>query len=126
MAILFLLKTKSGFPECKFHPLLLVGPQLIKRNSVCRDNAQQAHALIHWKYALNEWVIDQLENEGYLTPDKLAEREKMKAKKRRDHANEVVDGWEATGIIKNLYRDFKSQLEAARESKQGRWEKVRG
>ena len=114
------------FRNVSFTLLPLVGHYLIKRNSVCRDNAQQAHALIHWKYALNEWVIDQLENEGYLTPDKLAEREKMKAKKRRDYANELVDGWEATGILKTLYRDFKGQLEAARESKQGRWEKARG
>ncbi|KAG0648905.1 hypothetical protein D0Z07_4610 [Hyphodiscus hymeniophilus] len=86
------------------------------------NNAQLAHSLIHWKYALNEWVIDQLETEGYLTPEQLAEREKMKAKKRREYANALVDGWEETGIIKNLYADFKRQLESARESKQGRWE----
>lgn len=49
----------------------------------------------------------------------------MKAKQRREHANSVVDGWEANGVIKDLYGDFKRQLEAARESKQGRWERGR-
>jgi hypothetical protein len=53
----------------------------------------------------------------------LAEREKMKAKQRRDYANSLVDEWEASGVIKDLYGDFKRQLEAARESKQGRWER---
>lgn len=67
--------------------------------------------------------MDQLDREGYLTPDKLAERERMKAKQRKNYANNLVDGWENDGVIKDLYGDFKRQLEAARESKQGRWEK---
>ena len=49
----------------------------------------------------------------------------MKAKKRRDYANSLVDEWERNGVIKSLYGDFKRQLEAARESRQGRWEKGR-
>ena len=49
----------------------------------------------------------------------------MKAKQRRDYANNLVDGWENDGVIKDLYGDFKRQLEAARESKQGRWERGR-
>jgi hypothetical protein len=105
--------------------LLSRNSELIVSISVCRANAQQAHTLIHWKYALNEWVVDQLETEDYLTPEKLAEREKMKAKQRRDYANNLVDEWERNGVIKSLYGDFKRQLEAARESKQGRWEKGR-
>jgi hypothetical protein len=91
----------------------------------CFDNAQQAHTLIHWKYHLNTWVEGQLETEAYLTPDKLAEREKMKAKQRRNYANNLVDGWENDNVIKDLYRDFKSQLETARESTQGRWDRGR-
>jgi hypothetical protein len=87
----------------------------------CKANSEQAHALIHWKYALNQWVVGNLEQEGYLTPEKLAEREKMKAKKRREYANEVVDLWESSRQIKDLYRDFKNQLESAREAKQTRW-----
>ena len=45
----------------------------------------------------------------------------MKAKKRREYANEVVDSWENSRQIKDLYRDFKNQLESAREAKQTRW-----
>jgi hypothetical protein len=89
--------------------------------SFCKANADQAHALLHWKYALNEWVIGNLEAEGYLTPAKLAEREKMKSKRRRDFANNIVDGWESDGQIKALWRDFKINLETAREAKQGMW-----
>jgi len=32
-------------------------------------------------------------------------------------ANKVVDDWEADKTIKNLYHDFKAQLETARELK---------
>lgn len=77
--------------------------------------------LIHWKHALNEWVVNSLENEGHLEPSKLAARDKMKPKQRLKNANHIVDSWEANGQIKSLYRDFKGQLEAAREAKQGRW-----
>lgn len=60
-----------------------------------------------------------------MAPEKLAEREKMKARQRRDYANSIVDEWESNGTIKDLYRDFKGQLEAARTSKQGRWDRGR-
>jgi hypothetical protein len=49
----------------------------------------------------------------------------MKAKQRREYANNLVDRWENDGVIKELYGDFKRQLETARESKQGRWERGR-
>jgi hypothetical protein len=47
----------------------------------------------------------------------------MKPKQRREDANNIVDGWDANGQIQSLYRDFKNQLESAREAKQGRWKK---
>ncbi|KAI9051500.1 hypothetical protein LZ554_004546 [Drepanopeziza brunnea f. sp. 'monogermtubi'] len=85
--------------------------------SVCAQNAQQAHTLIHWRWHLNDWVVSSLEEEGYLQPRKLAEREKMTSKKRMKLANKVVDRWGEENKIKTLYRDFKSQLETARELK---------
>ena len=51
-----------------------------------------------------------------MTPAKLAEREKMKPKQRRKCANDIVDEWEANSQIKDLYRDFKINLEAARSA----------
>jgi hypothetical protein len=84
---------------------------------ICKSNAEQAHTLLHWKWNLNEWVLDNLETEGYLTPAKIVDREKMKAKQRREYANAIVDNWERDGQIKSLYRDFKGQREVAREAK---------
>ncbi|KAE8451476.1 hypothetical protein EG329_003549 [Mollisiaceae sp. DMI_Dod_QoI] len=93
--------------------------------SVCKRNAQQSHTLIHWKYNLNQWVIGALEEAGELTPAKLAEREAMNLKKRTKYANAVVDNWEASRQIKDLWRDYKNQTETARELKaksKGGWQ----
>ncbi|KAH6724364.1 hypothetical protein BKA61DRAFT_28404 [Leptodontidium sp. MPI-SDFR-AT-0119] len=85
--------------------------------SVCKQNAEQAHTLIHWRWHLNDWVVGNLEEQGYLEPAKLAAREKLTTNKRMKLANSVVDAWGADRTIKNLYHDFKSQLETARELK---------
>jgi len=85
--------------------------------SVCKQNAEQAHTLIHWRWHLNDWVVSNLEQQGYLRPSKLAAREKLTTNKRMKLANKVVDDWEADKTIKNLYHDFKAQLETARELK---------
>ncbi|KAI0388687.1 hypothetical protein F5Y17DRAFT_185772 [Xylariaceae sp. FL0594] len=81
---------------------------------VCRDNAVTAHSLLHWKYALKQYVEDRLEMDGWMAPAKLREREKMRPKKRRKLANEIVDAWQQRGVISALYADFKRTLEAAR------------
>ncbi|OTA80458.1 hypothetical protein M434DRAFT_60666, partial [Hypoxylon sp. CO27-5] len=73
-----------------------------------------AHGLIHWKHALKEWVEDHLEQDGWMDAKKLKERESMKARKRRDLANKITDGWREKNIIASLYRDFKNTLEEAR------------
>ncbi|KAE9370328.1 hypothetical protein N431DRAFT_559521 [Stipitochalara longipes BDJ] len=92
--------------------------------AVCKQNAEQAHTLIHWKWHLNDWVISRLEEEGECTPAKLAERDKMKAKQRHKYANKIVDRWQTQDIIKILYKDFKTQKDTARElkeQKRGGW-----
>ncbi|KAI0834991.1 hypothetical protein F5Y06DRAFT_300175 [Hypoxylon sp. FL0890] len=81
---------------------------------VCCGNAETAHGLIHWKHALKEWVEDQLEQDGWMDAKKLKERERMKARKRRDLANKITDAWREKNIIASLYRDFKNTLEEAR------------
>ncbi|PBP18220.1 hypothetical protein BUE80_DR011089 [Diplocarpon rosae] len=85
--------------------------------SVCAQNAEQAHTLLHWKWHLNDWIVSNLENEGYLKPRKLAERDKMSTNKRMKLANKVVDQWAEEGKIKTLYHDFKAQIDTARELK---------
>ena len=87
----------------------------------CKSNAETAHRLKHWKFALNEWVVGTLKSEGHLQPQKLAQREDWSKKKRSEYANAVVDAWWENNEIKALYRDFKNNLEAAREGKTGRW-----
>lgn len=76
-------------------------------------NAQTAHALAHWRYHLNDWVIDHLKEQGYCAPSKVVERDEWKTKKRRKYANEIVDRMESSGEIRKLYRDFKSEIEEA-------------
>lgn len=82
--------------------------------SVCCSNAETAHRLLHWKHALKEWVEERLEDEGWMTGEKLSERERMKAKSRRALADSIVDDWQKRGIVNSLYGDFKNSLEAAR------------
>ncbi|KAI0023156.1 hypothetical protein F4780DRAFT_730154 [Xylariomycetidae sp. FL0641] len=94
--------------------------------AVCSSNAETAHALYHWKYALKEWVEDRLEGEGHMKPEKLREREKMKAKKRRKIADAIVTRWIDEGRVASLYGDFKGTLEEARNKPTtgrggGRW-----
>ncbi|XXH04455.1 Ran GTPase binding protein Sbp1 [Hypoxylon texense] len=82
--------------------------------AVCCGNAETASSLIHWKHALRDWVDERLEDDGWMQPAKLYEREHMKARKRRELANGIADAWRENGIVTALYRDFKSTLEDAR------------
>ncbi|MCJ1387042.1 hypothetical protein MMC17_010171 [Xylographa soralifera] len=83
----------------------------------CKENAEIAHSLLHWRYHLNDWILDWLRNEGYETPEKIVERDKWSIKKRSDYANKVVDEMEKKGEIRALYRDFKINLDIARNYK---------
>ncbi|KAH6647286.1 hypothetical protein BKA67DRAFT_663620 [Truncatella angustata] len=83
--------------------------------STCSSNAETAHSLMHWKYALKEWVEDRLEMDGHMKAAKLKEREKMKPKKRRQAANDIVDKWQEAGVVASLFNDFKSVLQGARD-----------
>ncbi|KUI65330.1 hypothetical protein VM1G_01012 [Cytospora mali] len=79
----------------------------------CNSNAETAHSLLHWKPALRDWVDDFLERGGWLAPRKLAERERMTAKKRRKLADEIVEDCDQRDIIKRLFADFKHNIEIA-------------
>ena len=81
------------------------------------QNARMAHAFAHWRYHLNVWTIGYLENEGYLTPEKIVERDSWNTRKRSDYANRIVDDMEENGEIKRLYRDYKNEITTARTSK---------
>ncbi|TKA74496.1 hypothetical protein B0A49_06567, partial [Cryomyces minteri] len=86
----------------------------------CMRNAITAHALAHWRYHLNEWVVDYLAAEGYTSPAKIVERDAWSTKKRRAYANKVADEMEAKGEVRRLYRDYRCEIDTARNAKQAR------
>ncbi|KAH0287659.1 hypothetical protein KCU62_g5782, partial [Aureobasidium sp. EXF-3399] len=88
----------------------------------CMSNAETAHSLQHWRYHLYEWVVEYLESAGWNTPKLIVKRDKWSVRKRRKHANKIVDIMEEQGKIKALYSDFKKEIETARNAKQGRWD----
>lgn len=87
----------------------------------CMANARTAHALNHWRYALNQWVETWLIGQGYCSPQRLVERDGWKTERRRKYANKIADRMEREGVIKKLYRDFRNNIDDARNSKQGRY-----
>lgn len=82
----------------------------------CKARTEMAHTLIHWRYHLNEWVVDYLDRKGYLSDDKILERNHWSQKRRAQYAAETVAMMDRTDEVKKLWRDFKINLDAARES----------
>jgi hypothetical protein len=82
---------------------------------VCKSNAETAHLLMHWKKHLKEWVEERLEDDGLLQPDKVVERDRMKAKARTKLVNGILDEWIETGRVRNLWEEWKSIRDTARE-----------
>lgn len=77
------------------------------------QNARTAHALAHWRFHLNEWVVDYLKNQDYCTAEKIVQRDGWTMRKRRKYANKIADRMEAEGEIKRLYRDFRLEVSTA-------------
>lgn len=75
-----------------------------------------AHPAIHWRYQLNEWVVDYLDRKGYLSDEKILERSHWSQKRKARYAVETVAMMDQMDEIKKMWRDFKLHLEAARES----------
>ncbi|KAF2809200.1 uncharacterized protein BDZ99DRAFT_418837 [Mytilinidion resinicola] len=85
--------------------------------STCKQNAEMAHILHHWRYHLNAWVVSYLESSGYCTPEQLTNRDKMSVRKRRKAALKIVDKMEKKGEVNRLYRDYRNQLDWAQSAK---------
>ncbi|PTU22671.1 hypothetical protein P175DRAFT_0555337 [Aspergillus ochraceoroseus IBT 24754] len=81
----------------------------------CMKNAQMAHTLTHWRFHLNEWVIEHLRVTGYMSDAKTVERSHLSQKKRTKHAIKAVEKMVKRGEIKKLWRDFHINLRTARE-----------
>ncbi|MCJ1461927.1 hypothetical protein MMC07_000527 [Pseudocyphellaria aurata] len=87
----------------------------------CKENAETAHSLHHWRMQLNTYVLNWLGNNGHLSPEKILEHAQWNNKKRENYSNAVVDGMEESGEMRILYRDFKHDLDAARSAKTGKY-----
>ena len=84
--------------------------------STCKANAQVAHTLHHWRYHLFDWVKSYLQNNGYLTPEKLVKRDKKSDRKREKEARKIVDEMEKKGEIRKLHHLYKDQVRFAVEA----------
>ncbi|KAE8368269.1 hypothetical protein BDV27DRAFT_47954 [Aspergillus caelatus] len=82
----------------------------------CKNRATMAHTLIHWRFHLNEWVVDHLERMGYMTDKEVLRRSHWSQKKKAKKAAEAVGLMVYEGEIKKLWRDFHINLRTARES----------
>lgn len=69
---------------------------------------------MHWKYHLNEWVIDYLRIKGILADEKILERERWSVRKRTRYANETVDMMDTSGEVNRLYKDFNLNIKTAK------------
>ena len=88
----------------------------------CMRNARVAHTLQHWRYHLNEWVVDYLTAEGHCTPSKLLERDRWSTRKRRKYADAVIEEMVGNGEIRSLYGNFKDEIGSAHDAVQPRFD----
>ena len=80
----------------------------------CAANAQMGHKLTHWKWNLNNSLMEYLESQGVLSADAIVAREKMNKKQREKEAENIVDEMEDTGQIAEFWDEFGNDLDDAR------------
>jgi Domain of unknown function (DUF4211) len=87
----------------------------------CAANAELAHKFTHWKYNLNDSLMEYLESQGVLSAEEIVRRERSKGgqRKREKEAEEIVDQMKATGVIDDLWKNFKADLDDARIGMEG-------
>ncbi|OOQ82946.1 putative transcription factor IIIc-like protein [Penicillium brasilianum] len=81
----------------------------------CKANAYMAHILTHWRFQLNEWVVDYLRRMGHMEDAEVLRRENLSQKRKTRNAIDAYKKMEADGEIEKLYRDFHIHLKTARE-----------
>lgn len=87
--------------------------EVFKLGKFCKQNAETAHIFEHWRFHLNEWVVDYLQGEGYCDSAKLVERDSWSTSKRQKYAQSIAEKMEQEGGINRLYQDFKRDLDSA-------------
>ncbi|KAL4873656.1 hypothetical protein BDV12DRAFT_159357 [Aspergillus spectabilis] len=81
----------------------------------CMKNANMAHTLTHWRFHLNEWVVEHLRTTGYMSDKKILKRSHYSQRKKNKHAAKAVNKMIESGEVKKLWRDFHINLRTARE-----------
>lgn len=80
----------------------------------CAANAEMGHKLTHWKYNLNQSLMEYLEEQGVLSAEAIVARDKLNKKKREKEAENIVDQMQETGMVDQLWRGLQNDLEDAR------------
>lgn len=75
-----------------------------------------AHTLTHWRYDLNEWVVDYLGSIGVLSDNQILGRSRWSVRRQTKYANEIFDMMVQTGEVQKLWRDFTITKKEARKS----------
>lgn len=70
---------------------------------------------MHWRYQLNEWVVDHLDRMGHMKDSEVIRRSNLSQKRKTRNAIEVVTQMAQAGEIDKLWRDFHIALKSARE-----------
>lgn len=78
--------------------------------------ATMAHTLVHWRFHLNEWVIDYLRYKGILDDTEILQRGPWSQLRKSKFADDTLVMMIETGEIQKLWRDFHINLKVARES----------
>ena len=78
--------------------------------------ATMAHTLIHWRFHLNEWVVDYLDRKGILSDEDILDRSHWSQRRKTKFANETLEMMAETGEIQKLWRDFHINLKTVRET----------
>ena len=80
----------------------------------CAANAEMGHKLSHWLYHLNQSLLTYLEEQGVLSAEKIVARDRKNHNRREREAEMIVDTMRETGVVDDLWREFKSDLDDAR------------
>ena len=75
-----------------------------------------AHTLTHWRFDVNEWVVDYLVNLGILSDESILERIHWTVRQQTKYANEVVDEMNHNGEVQKLWADFNTTKKEARQT----------
>ncbi|KAJ5917639.1 hypothetical protein N7466_011193 [Penicillium verhagenii] len=82
----------------------------------CAAKSRLAHTLTHWRYHLNEWVVDYLDRMGHMADAEVLRRNALSQKRKTRNGIAVLEGMVEAGEVEKLWRDFHKNLKSARDT----------